>query len=306
MLGVVERENQILKECIEARRQEGKLYIYGSGQNGKMLYEVLQMHQIRIDGFCVDAAYFSQENDCGLPVVPVGQLVERAGRGEKIAAVVAFLSETKRCWDDMGKLHVIDADFWSFGSSYDYKGNRIDLPFVQEHEEILSRLYLDLEDEKSRQCLTAFLNQKISGNFQYLEPLYKKGQYYDKEVVSLTGVRCIVDCGAFDGDSFRAFCSHYEQACGKPYRGYAYLLEPGVENYERLSALYTGQDQVMPLNLGAWQEQGTIYFEGSHTSGRIAEGGTDAIAVETIDHIVAGCGGGRKGSFSKWILKEAS
>lgn len=150
----------------------------------------------------------------------------------------------------------------------------------------MEELYIGLGDEKSRQCMMAFLNQKISGKFEYLEALCDVNQYYDKELIDLKNVECMVDCGAYDGDSFRSFCCNYEQSVGRPYGGAAFLLEPDKESFSSLQASWLGVGNVVPLNIGAWDKEGILNFEEDSTSGRTVESGAISIAVDSIDHIV--------------------
>lgn len=178
-------------------------------------------------------------------------------------------------------------DFLSIGPH-----DKIDFPFVNCHREELEKLYGELEDEKSKKCMEAYLNQKISGNSQYLETLWTENQYYDEDLIVFEKISCMVDCGAYDGDSFLSFCKNYEKKTGKPYEGKALLMEPDEDNCQKLSLNIDSSKRVIIVKEGAWHEKSLLHFvrvEREPTSNKISEDGELSIAVNKIDNIVSEC-----------------
>lgn len=184
---------------------------------------------------------------------------------------------------------MIEGDFCSLGvSPAILEEGRIDRKFVDIHADSFCELYDMLEDQTSKQCLNAYLNQKISGKLGYLEELYGKDQYYEKGLVHLESVTCMVDCGAYDGDSYRDFCSSYESNTGKAYQGIAFLLEPDEQNFQTLQKQYWGQKNIILENMGAWDKKDTLWFQGDNmTASSFSPNGTISIEVDSIDHIVS-------------------
>lgn len=290
MFCVVETENVFLKECMSANQEKRKIYIYGSGMSGQMVYHVLQSLGITIEGFCVDEQYWKPDMNCmGKPVSTFAEVKETAKSRGMTAIIVAFMSTHKKNFKSSEHLKVIEGDFCSLGASPSIlEEGRIDREFVDRHIDAFCELYEILADETSRQCLNAYLNQKISGKLGYLDQLYGKEQYFEKGLVPLENVTCIVDCGAYDGDSYQDFCSSYKSHTGKEYQGMAFLLEPDKENFHKLQKRFGGQANIILEKKGAWHKKDTLWFEGDNmTASSISENGAISIEADSVDHIVS-------------------
>lgn len=287
MFGVLEKENLLLKECLLAKRLGKKIFIYGASLSAKMVLNVLKRHGIPLEGFCVDAQFYKKGMyKEGLPIMLVDKLVVESNRGEDIAIIVAFTVEKKLDFRRYGHIQIIDRDFWLFGTAYNYIGNEIDFDFWEKNRDRFETLYDALEDEKSKACMLAYINQKISGDFRYLESLYGSNQYYEKELVDIGNVRCMVDCGTYDGDSFRIFCQNYEKVVGRQYNETAVLLEPSKEAYDKLKSLNIADKKKLIIeNYGVWESEGCLYFSEDGTSSRIEKRGTDMARVNKLDNI---------------------
>ena len=129
------------------------------------------------------------------------------------------------------KIEFFDLDFETV---MDYPCESIDYQFVSAHSETLRKIYEKLGDLESQKCMVAYLNQKISGKGEYLKRICRDNQYYEKGLVNLGKVSCIVDCGAYDGDSFRSFIINFKEDTGEDYNGTAFLLEPDEKNCLKL------------------------------------------------------------------------
>ena len=293
MMQVLEKENVLLKKCRDYMEEGRKLYIFGSGLAGRFFYDVLQLHQVSVDGFCVDPEYFKPDTACcSLPVYSVDALLAGAGIQNKIAIVIAFMGNRRHEWTSNENAEIVDLDFWSPGSICNYKENLMDGRFIEDNADVLGRLYDCLADDKSKQCMTAFLNQRISGKFGYLEPLAGGTQYYEQELYDISRISCMIDCGAFDGDSYREFCCCYELAAGEPYKGRAFLLEPDKSNFEKMISEVSGCHGVVPLNIGVWDKKDVLSFNEREMSGRIIDAGGISINTDSIDNITSDLRGG--------------
>lgn len=137
--------------------------------------------------------------------------------------------------------------------------------------------------------MEAYLNQKITGRFKEMEAVWDKQQYFG-DGYNLSGVECMVDCGAFTGDSFLAFCNEYERITGVKFRGKAYLLEPDEHNQQQIRInCQDSEADIKCLKIGAWNQEGTLAFqsdENQRDAGKIEDSGNVIIQVDSIDHIV--------------------
>lgn len=282
---IAEKEYFLYERCRQWKEEKRELYIYGMGIVGKVFYSALRAHGISVQGFCVDAGYKKQTAECcGLPVFLLDELLSRAERNRTMGIIIAFLSSEKQQRDNSEYVKFVEADPLSLAFS-DY---RFDQEFMDGHMQQLEDVYRQLADEKSRQCMKAYFNQRISGRMEYLEHLQDKNKYYDSSIISLQNITCMIDCGAYDGDSYRCFCADYKQETGKEYEGMAVLLEPDPENYAALKNKCAGHENVKQMNIGAWSHKSTLKFKGDNSIGsRIAENGSISVEVDSIDHIIS-------------------
>ncbi len=282
---IAERECFLYEQCIEWKKEGRELYIYGAGAAGEMFFSALLLHGIIVQGFCVDSVYFKQGMACcGLSVFHIGELLKQSGNDRKIGIITAFMDREKRQPGSSESVKFVEVDPLALETS----GYRFDYKFVEEHIPQLDDVYSHLADGKSRQCMKAYFNQRISGRMEYLETLSDGNKYYDRQIVSLKNITCMIDCGAFDGDSFLSFCANYKQETGKEYRDVAVLMEPDPENYAALEKICADRDYVKTMNIGVWGHKGILKFEGgSSTGSRIAENGSISVEVDSIDHVVS-------------------
>jgi FkbM family methyltransferase len=136
--------------------------------------------------------------------------------------------------------------------------------------------------------MTAFFNQKVSGRLEYLHGVWQDNQYFDSDLVDFSRIHSVVDCGAYDGDSYKSFLTNYRAAVSDEYAGDAYLLEPDENNFKKLSESFADSQRVRCLCLGAWDKKETLHFSMDGTSSGISDDGAFVINVDSIDNIVGG------------------
>ncbi len=203
--------------------------------------------------------------------------------GQNLVVITACMHKGQS--DEYGSIEFINKDFITLWDPV-----RTKFSFISAHMDELKELYEEFGDETSRQHMAAFLNQRVSGEFE-LEHVWIENQYFCNDLVHIEDVTCFVDCGAYDGDSFRSFCKNYEQNTGKKYGGKAYLLEPAKDGFKKLSDAYSTAEDIKILQCGAWSEKATLRFaekEQESTANKIVEGGKIEVPVDKIDNIISG------------------
>ena len=289
---IKERENQITKKMKEITMGGGKIYLLGAGVLGNRCKEEVGLHGIGIDAFLVTKNFFEEGKSIdGVPVLCLEDMSEKKKFSSKDLLVVAI----RDCDNGVvnryrNELSIYKGDCSSY-CAIDKK--ILDYDFLSAHWEEFETLYRELADDRSRICMDAFLNQKISGKFEYLDQVYDDGQYYDARIVDFSLIEGFVDCGAFDGDSYLTFREAYRLNAGKEYEGTAYLLEPNADYYQKMvtNCSHAGKNNIF-LQCGAWHEQDRLFFHlrdaSDNMSGMIDHSGTVSIDVNSIDHIVKG------------------
>lgn len=290
MMKIVEKENFIIDHMKKAKSEGGKIYCLGARQMGNLIKTAAELYGIVIDAFLVSKKYFKEGDSFeGIPVFCLEELSKSNTFSAKDLMIIAF----RNCDNGMinryrNELSICDEDIFSFFAV----DNEIilDYDFFSAHKEEFELLYQELADDKSRDCMDAYLNQKISGKFSYLDKVYDDGQYYDDRIVDFKNIESFVDCGAYDGDSYLAFREAYRLNTGKEYKGAAYLLEPDEYNYQKMivNCSHAGNGNSF-LQCGAWNKTDKLIFSsGGDTSSGINESGKVSIDVDSIDHIMQG------------------
>jgi FkbM family methyltransferase len=114
-------------------------------------------------------------------------------------------------------------------------------------------------------------------------PEHTGGQYFVDGIVSLSDKEVLLDCGAFSGDTVRAFV----EACNGHYSRIV-CFEPDSENFRQLSRRTRKLDRVALVRAGAWKENGTLRFVGgmkltSKIAGADSDGSCTLVDVLAID-----------------------
>jgi FkbM family methyltransferase len=111
--------------------------------------------------------------------------------------------------------------------------------------------------------------------------------HFDRSVYDLSGTEVLVDCGAFDGDSLRAFLGLTNGSFER-----AYALEPDPDNREKLEtcvaslpAPYRAAVTVLPY--AASDQTGTVYFDaGNGVASALSDGGEIEVPCRKLDDMI--------------------
>ena len=116
-------------------------------------------------------------------------------------------------------------------ASHFWMGPQIfDVPrsYYEKNNIVLSELYDSLADDFSKRCMVSFINQRISGIYNYSENLVSDNsdEYFPKELLAETKKKLmLIDCGAFDGNDTKRFFDLYKNTGG------GYLIEADEKNF---------------------------------------------------------------------------
>ena len=287
MRNIVFEKNCILENLKKAKQQNRKIYIYGCGQMGKIVSRKLNKEKIEYDAFIINRAYIQKENIeiDGKPILVMEDLNTNTSHKEKPIVVIAFRDPDQTMLFQMSSFaEIINADSLSLWFLEDCEDLWTKNFFEKNIDKLLQTDYM-LSDDKSRESMWAFLQQKLSGRFSYLENIWEPDQYFDGEIVDISKVQSFVDCGAYDGDSFLALADSYKKRTGKKYSGKAYLLEPDNENYKKLMDNCNEYQNNIYCQVGAWNERNTLVFDSDGTLSSFSSKGSTRIEVDTIDNL---------------------
>lgn len=268
-----------------------RIYINGAGSGARELYRYICRYygsRIPLEAFLVNDSYYANigcDEMLGFPILPLSSL---DGDDPRILLMTGYSHYT------FYKEKIKRPDFKGIFIGEDIlcamdktgNGEYLDYDYYIGHEREFEECSSLWADERSREIMEAYINQRISGRFSYLEKFWEPNQYFVPDIVDLRGVRCFVDGGAYDGDTYRSFLRNYRTRAGQEFTGSVFLWEPEEENFTKLSALYGKDDRVRLVKRGMWNEKAHLGFSGNGTGGGISAEGSGSVAVDRIDDVV--------------------
>ncbi len=276
-------KNKYTENALLAKKNGCKIYIYGAGVAGQIVEkQFLEPYGVCADFFVEADEYFSgKRNVCGIPVIPYSMVdVEN----DKILLMVAYCYSEPGVYDIptfniKGRVFVGDAGMCAGCRITD---GILDSNFYSSNKEKFELFYESLEDSESKYVMEAFLKARITGDYSYLQNVWRKDQYFDSSVVNLNSIKDWVDCGAYTGDTYE----EYLKRCGG--LGVSYLFEPDEKNIDILKKNYGNNSSVQIVPSGAWCEKTTLFFADTRgDTGYIASEGIK-VEVDTIDNVLRG------------------
>ena len=289
---IIEKNNRIIEEFEKANKEGKRIFIYGGGSGARTIYEQVcksDGRDIAVEAFILNDNYYDSTNMrqmAGLPVIPLRDL----DRDDPHVFVVLGYTHYDY-YNEYPVMPVMKGLFayYDVCSFFDKSGTKsyLDYDFCVQNEGALQEIYSFFGDQKSKEVMDAYFNQRISGKFDYLKELIDDDQYYDDEIVNISRIDNFIDCGAYNGDSYERFRRDYQQRTGGKYSGQAWLWEAEKKNIDILKKKYSEDKNVHVIGLGVGKEKSTVKFGGDGTSGSIGAG-EDEIEIDTIDHIVEG------------------
>lgn len=105
--------------------------------------------------------------------------------------------------------------------------------YFEQNRERIDQIKFRLADEKSRRIYSNLILLRATHDPKYMRGNADKNQYFDKDIIRLHDREIFVDCGAYDGDTIRAFLRKLMYDGGKFKEIVA--LEPDPQNYKKLN-----------------------------------------------------------------------
>lgn len=260
---------------IEALKAGGlPIVLYGDGWYAPYVREFLARHRLKAAACFVDDGFTASAGTINFDEV--------RRRFEKFNIVIAFadfrLAEKKLAGKDLGQA----AGLYFFDVMGELLGNTFDRAYAERHKEQFGLVRELLGDELSKKTYDAFINAKL-GDREGLYDVWRKDQYFPKELIRLSENEVFVDGGAYTGDTLLAFIRKAEYKYSK-----CYAFEPEPENAAKLCAL-AGRQGLRDVNIivkGLWSKADTLRFAAAEgeTGSAISETGSASIEVDTLDN----------------------
>ena len=210
-----------------------QMVLFGAGQFGQLI--LTRLRQAGVEPLC-----FADNNQsrwgslvCGLEVLSPSDAVQRYGRTSLFVVAIFNGSAARKQLREMGCGQVLPATllYWKYPGEF-MPDLGLDVPErLIEQEVQIRQCYSLLSDDESRQEMCDQIQWRYWMKPEYL-PLRANPEdiYFPNELSTRIEREVIVDCGAFDGDTFRSFIQG-----GRGFR-HMYALEPDAVNLIGLRA----------------------------------------------------------------------
>jgi FkbM family methyltransferase len=287
--------SQRMAEQARAHETGAELYaLYGAGQLGRATLQKLRRAGVEPVAFADDTPEKQGQLIDELPVMTPKTAVEKFG-GQLVFVVTIlnprlnFVTARRRLKALTGArvlsfLHLA----WRYPESF--------LPYCQfetpqnllEKAEDIRRAFQLFADEESRRQFVAHLRFRLQLDYEALPPCVAD-DYFPPDVVPkpLPPDAVFVDCGAYDGDSIRAFLAHQQGRFGS-----IYAFEPDARNCERLRAYVVSlgvkaSQRIRVFNAGVSERRTTLRFNAAgNMSSAFSSAGAVEVQVTPIDDVV--------------------
>ncbi|MBR3269278.1 MAG: FkbM family methyltransferase [Oscillospiraceae bacterium] len=272
---------------LEQLRRADILCIWGTGVAGQMICKSAVKRGIRPNLFINGSLPAgTQENLLGIPVISPENIPEQAfiiiaaDRKYGIHNIIEKRYHNPYCYIDP-----------LLFSQYSDDRKQCVMKRYAEASDRIDRVFSALSDERGKQTFRNVLIHRAVHRLELLWAVYEKNQYFGNDLIAETGGG-FADCGAYTGDTLRAFIG---QIGDRDY--YYYAFEPEQENYLALRNYVTEKEigNVQVFDLGLWDRKDTLRFVENEAGDTLAwklgdTGGKDAgaIKVDSLDNVLQG------------------
>lgn len=263
-LKLFDRNSHVLNEM----KKSSYVYIYGAGDLGRDIYLFLESQGVAVRAYAVDDEYY---HDGRADLVRLSECLARVRQDDGYLiwgiAKPSALHAALKC-SDFGEVYL----------TYDACQMWQDKAFAHKHETEFDETRELLADERSKRVFDAYL-KIYDGDPSDALTMAEDGTYFN-DLTRDVHEGGMVDCGAYTGDSIRAFVHAY----GTDRKIFAF--EPDEKNYSKLLANTAGLD-VVAVPAGTWSSMTTLHFaSGKDAASSIQAEGAIQIKTDTIDHVV--------------------
>jgi len=265
--------------------------ILGTGHLGQWSLAALRQAGVQTPAFCDNNAGLWGKTIDGLPVLSPAEALKRYPDAAVVVAVYNSRAPQNQL-RGLGCQRVVPYPvlFWKHWQ-FMPREDRLELP-----DRILARAgempagYDLLDDESSRREFCAQIRWRCLLDYGCLPtPDDPREMYYPPDLYALRPDERFIDCGAFDGDSVRAF---FERSRGQCDHVYAWEADP--RNLEALRRYVAGlepvfRDRVTVVPYAVGSENGTIRFSAEGSVGSRVDDSGNEVECRSLDTTSGKC-----------------
>lgn len=285
---IINEEDKRLKKLLEIeatlkRHKENNLFIWGFSQTAKMVTAFCEKNsELKVKAYVVDDAYYPTKETDRQNVWKATEWREKVQAGD---FVVFGFTNARRAEELKKSLpKEVTGIYFHFPYSANVDGSYLNYDYYLKHKNEFEKIYEVMQDQLSKEIMEAFLNGCISGETEVLESLKTDGQYFN-ELTETCNPGCLVDLGAYVGDTIERAAEFYKERLQK-----VVSFEPDLENIEvlkrKVQEIGFPKENLELVIKGSWSEEKTLHFSSSNSSSSICSDGDIEIQVDSVDHVL--------------------
>ncbi len=156
---------------------------------------------------------------------------------------------------------------------------------IQKNRIKIDEVYGFLADERSRHVYKSVFEYRLYLDCDLIKQVKDESIYFDNDVVERVSVDAFIDCGAYVGDTLKAFVESDNCICK-----YYYALEPNQEERIKLEEFCAEKDVESVVNVmpyAAWKEDTCLCFlDTSGGLGMVSDDGRETIKAVKLDSLL--------------------
>ncbi len=247
--------------------------LYGDGWYAPYVREYLGRRGLAPAAVFTDAGFTSS----GRAV----DFAEVRRRFDNFRVVIAF-ANARLAREKLARLGVSADDVFFFDVMGELLGNTFDRAWLEARRERLDAAYGLLADGLSRETFEAFLAAKLGAAGEPLAAVWRKDQYFPRDIVRLSDSEVFVDGGAYTGDTLLTFMRLTGGRCAR-----CCAFEPEAANAARLKATVEKRALrgVTVHNKGLWSAPAALPFAVWHgtSASAVSGAGETSVEADTVD-----------------------
>lgn len=256
------------------------LILFGASAFGLKVSRMLNQLNVNISYFCDNDTSKAGKSLNNIKIISTGEL-SNFGKDIKIGITSAWALDIKRQLIELGykNVHILP--------NTDTRIQYFNRDVILDANDDINRLINILEDEQSISSFKNLINYRYSKNINYLEAAIDnvEKEYFDDDIVHLTGQEIFVDGGAYDGNTTLEFVQKVDNKFLK-----AYLFEPDTLNYSKLCenmGTKSGDNRFDVHRAALYSKNTVLNFSDSGDMGsRIFSGGKIEVNAVALDEAI--------------------
>lgn len=282
-------KNELLEKYLAApslsariSRETRPIVLYGTGNGADKIIEYLRTLGKSPSAVFASDGFVRCRTFAGLPVESLDDVTKRLGRD--IVILMCFGSDRPEV---MERARILDAEYdFALPDVPLYGGGMFDDEYVKDNIDALFEVRSMLSDELSKELFDESVLYRLTGRLSHLS-VTSLLEDTIKELYAGAGIKRVVDCGAYKGDTAVLFAS------ALPEVEEVIALEPDAGSFKKISELALDGVKLTPCNVAASDRSGEEVFVSSSSRGAGREGRNrrskeKIVTLARLDEIIDG------------------